>query len=70
MVEVRQQNYPEVVMQRHSLDPLRGVIVDNHGIAPESRIQPMEKLGKLYYKPSLFLLHSRMWKSDEVNWYV
>ena len=57
-------------MQRQPLDPLRGVIVDNHGITPESHIQPTEELGKLCYKPSLFALDSRTWKSDEVNGYV
>jgi len=47
---------PEIIMQRHPLDPLRGIVVDNHGIAPEIRIQPMVKLGNLYYKPFLFSL--------------
>jgi len=60
MAEVRQKNYPEVIMQRHSLDPLRGVVVDNHGIAPESHIQPTEELGNLCYKPSLLPLDSRV----------
>jgi len=56
-------------MQRHPLDPLRGVVVDNHGIASESWIQPTEELEKRCYKPSLFPLDLRIWKSDEVNWY-
>jgi len=57
-------------MQRHPLDPLRGVVVDNHGIAPESQVQPMKKLGKFWDKPSLFILDSRMWKPDKVNRYA
>ena len=52
-------NPPEILMQRHLLDPLRGVAVDNHCITPESRIQPIQKLGKLCYKPSLFSLDLR-----------
>ena len=53
------------------LDILQIVVVDNHSIAPESRIQPNKgKLGKHYYKPSLRPLDPRIWKSDEINWYV
>ena len=75
MMEVRRNhnnpNHPGITIQRHSSDPLRGVVIDNYGIAPGSRIQPTEeKLGKRCYKPSLFPLDSRMWKSDEVNGYV
>jgi len=45
-------------MRQHPLDPLRGVVVDNHGIAPECQIQPTEKLGNFCYEPSLFSLDS------------
>ena len=53
-------NYLEIIMQRHPLNPLRGIVVDDHGIAPESQIQPTEKLGNLCYEPSLFSLNSHV----------
>ena len=55
------QNRHEMAMRRYpKLNPLRGVVVDNHGIAPETQIQPTEKLGNLCYRPSLFPLDSRV----------
>jgi len=56
-------------MQRHPLDLLRGVVVDNYCIASKSRIQPTEKLGKRCNKPFLFSLDLRIWKSDGVKGY-
>ena len=39
-------NHPEVVMQRHSLDPLRGVVVDNYSITSESWVQSTDENSK------------------------
>jgi len=64
---INNPNHPEMAMQRHPSDTLRGVIVDNYGIASESWVQPTEELVKCCYKPSLFPLDLRIWKSDGVG---
>jgi len=47
---------------QHLLDLLRGVVIDNYGVAPECRIQPTDELGKYRYKPFLFTLDLYIWK--------
>ena len=41
---------------------LRGVVVDNYGVAPECGIQPTDELVKSCYKPFLFTLDLYIWK--------
>ena len=63
MMEVRRNkfNSPNNRVATPLVGTLQGVVVDNHSIAPESWIQPMEdKLGKRCYKPFLRPLDSHI----------